>query len=160
MQGDSLFSTYSPAFVVYRVLNNGHSEWCEVLPHWDFYLHFSNNERCWTSFICLLGELLISVRNGRKVKVAQYCLTLCDPVDCIVLGILQARILEWVPFPWVDLQGIFPTQGSNPGLPHADGFFTSWATREAQMKGKGITLLIMCFAPGFSQTKCYFIVSF
>ena len=27
-------------------------------------------------------------------------------------------ILEWVAFPWVDLQGIFPTQGSNPGLPH------------------------------------------
>ena len=26
-------------------------------------------------------------------------------------------------------QGIFPTQGLNPGLPH--GFFTSWATREA-----------------------------
>ena len=30
------------------------------------------------------------------------------------------------------LQGIFPTQGLNPGLPTAGGFFTSWATREAQ----------------------------
>ena len=30
------------------------------------------------------------------------------------------------------LQGIFPTQGSNPGLPHSGSFFTSWATREAQ----------------------------
>ena len=29
------------------------------------------------------------------------------------------------------LQGIFPTQGSNPGLPIAGRFFTSWATREA-----------------------------
>ena len=29
------------------------------------------------------------------------------------------------------LQGIFPTQGSNPGLPHWGGLFTSWATREA-----------------------------
>ena len=29
------------------------------------------------------------------------------------------------------LQGIFPTQGLNPGLPHCR-FFTSWATREAQ----------------------------
>ena len=29
------------------------------------------------------------------------------------------------------LQGIFPTQGSNPGLPHCRQFFTSWATREA-----------------------------
>ena len=30
------------------------------------------------------------------------------------------------------LQGIFPTQGSNPGLLHCQRFFTSWATREAQ----------------------------
>ena len=40
-------------------------------------------------------------------------LTLCDPMDCSLPGssvhaILQARIL---------LQGIFPTQRSNPGLP-------------------------------------------
>ena len=30
------------------------------------------------------------------------------------------------------LQGIFPTQGLNPGLPHCRRFSTSWATREAQ----------------------------
>ena len=29
------------------------------------------------------------------------------------------------------LQGIFPTLGSNPGLPHCRQIFTSWATREA-----------------------------
>ena len=34
----------------------------------------------------------------------------------IVHGILQARILEWVAFSF--LQEIFPTQGSNPGLLH------------------------------------------
>ena len=28
-----------------------------------------------------------------KVKVSQLCLTLCDPMDYIVQGILQARIL-------------------------------------------------------------------
>ena len=33
-----------------------------------------------------------------------------------VSGILQARILEWGSLSL--LQGIFPTQGSNPGLPH------------------------------------------
>ena len=31
-----------------------------------------------------------------KVKVAQLCLTLGDPMDYTVHGILQARILEWV----------------------------------------------------------------
>ena len=35
-----------------------------------------------------------------KVKVAQSYLTLCDPMDYRVHGILQARILEWVAFPF------------------------------------------------------------
>ena len=34
------------------------------------------------------------------MKVAQSCLTLCNPVDCTVHGILQARILEWVAIPF------------------------------------------------------------
>ena len=33
------------------------------------------------------------------MKVTQLCLTLCDPKNYIVYGILQARILEWVVFP-------------------------------------------------------------
>ena len=33
-----------------------------------------------------------------EVKVAQSCLTLCDPMNYAVHGILQARILEWVAF--------------------------------------------------------------
>ena len=35
-----------------------------------------------------------------KVKVAQSCPTLCDPMDCIVPGILPARIMDWVAFPF------------------------------------------------------------
>ena len=35
-----------------------------------------------------------------EVKVAQWCLTLCDPMGYTVHGILQARILEWVAFPF------------------------------------------------------------
>ena len=35
-----------------------------------------------------------------NVKVAQSCPTLCDPVDYTVNGILQARILGWVAFPF------------------------------------------------------------
>ena len=44
-----------------------------------------------------------------KVKVAQSCLTLGDPMDYTVHGILQARILEWVAFP-------FPEDLPNPGI--------------------------------------------
>ena len=35
-----------------------------------------------------------------KENVTQSCLTLCDPMDYIIHGILQARILEWVAFPF------------------------------------------------------------
>ena len=42
-----------------------------------------------------------------KVQIAQSCPTLCNPMNYIVHGILQARILEWVVIPL--LQGIFPT---------------------------------------------------
>ena len=35
-----------------------------------------------------------------KVKVSQACQTLCNPMDYTVHGILQARILVWVAFPF------------------------------------------------------------
>ena len=35
-----------------------------------------------------------------KVKVTESCPTLCNPMDYAVHGILQARILEWVTFPF------------------------------------------------------------
>ena len=37
---------------------------------------------------------------GVKVKGAQSCPTICDPLDYTVHGILQARILEWVAYPF------------------------------------------------------------
>ena len=55
-------------------------------------------------------------RGRSEVKVTQSCPTLCNPMDYAVHGILQGRILEWVAFPFS--RGIFPTQESNPGLPH------------------------------------------
>ena len=65
-----------------------------------------------------------------KVKVAQSYLTFCDPMDYTVHGVLQARILEWVAFPFsrgslqpMDWIHVFPVPGR---------FFTGWATREAQ----------------------------
>ena len=65
-----------------------------------------------------------------KVKVIQSCPTLCDPMDYTVQGILQARILEWVAFPFSrgSSQPMDETQVSHI----ASGFFTSWATKEAQ----------------------------
>ena len=95
------------------------------------------------------GGILMESESSKEYPI------LCDPMDYTVHGILQARILEWVAFPFSRdipnpgielrspaqqadslsaepqgkpknagvgslslLQGIFPTQGLNPGLPH------------------------------------------
>ena len=44
VQEHSLFSTPSLAFIVCRLFDDGHSDWCEVIAHCGFELHFSNNE--------------------------------------------------------------------------------------------------------------------
>ena len=70
-------------------------------------------------------------------KLLQLCLTLCDPMDCNLLGssvhgILQARILQW----WACLPpGDLPDQEIEPmslmSSALARGFFTTSATWEA-----------------------------
>ena len=37
------FSIPPPAFVICRLINDGHSDWCEVISHSRFDLHFCNN---------------------------------------------------------------------------------------------------------------------
>ena len=58
-----------------------------------------------TESFCILrsdtGRCFISVHYEGEGEVAQLCPTICDPVDCNLLGfsvhgILQARILEWI----------------------------------------------------------------
>ena len=44
-------------------------------------------------------NLLIGFRF-HVVTLLQSCPTLCDPMDYTMHGILQARILEWVAFPF------------------------------------------------------------
>ena len=67
------------------------------------------------------------------VKVAQSCPALCDPMYYTVHGILQARILSRTARSCSLLQGIFPTQGSNPGLPHC-----RWILYQLSHKGSQI----------------------
>ena len=65
-----------------------------------------------------------------KVKVAQSCLTLCDPLGYTVHGILQARILEWVVFP-------FSRGSSDPGIePRSPALQVASLPAESQGKPK------------------------
>ena len=65
------------------------------------------------------------------MKLIQSCQTVCDPMDYINHGILQATILEWVAFPF-SRGSSQPRYQTHVSLT-AGGFFTSWATRKAQI---------------------------
>ena len=54
----------------------------------------------------------------------------CDPMDYIVQGILLARILEWVAFPFS--RGFSQPRDGTQVSHIAGGFFTNQAIREAQ----------------------------
>ena len=74
------------------------------------------------------------------VKVAQSCLTLCDLMNCSpavssVHGILQTRILEWVPFPspgdlfdpWIESRSLALQDDSLPSeSPRGGGVICGW----------------------------------
>ena len=58
-----------------------------------------------------------------KVKVTQSCPTLCNPMDYRVHGIIQARILEWVVFPF--FRGSSQSRDQTQVSRIAGRFFTS-----------------------------------
>ena len=91
--------------------------------------------------------------------VIKSCPTLCDPMDCSlpgpsVHGILQARILECC---HALLQGIFPTQGSNPcllWLLHCRQIPYHWATKNKQTKRDIINKCLSGQASVGERGKC------
>ena len=73
---------------------------------------------CQQKFTFKKEEVTFGVSEKVKVLATQSCLTLCHPIDyslpgSSVHGILQAGMLDHFL-----LQGMFSTQGSNPGLIH------------------------------------------
>ena len=51
------FSPHPLQIIVCRVFDDGYLDWCEVIPHCSFELHFSNNLWCWASFQMFVGYL-------------------------------------------------------------------------------------------------------
>ena len=84
----------------------------------------------WSSYIYVLYafffRLFSIIGYYRESGGPQSCPAICDPMDYTVREILQARILEWIAFP-------FSRWSSQPRdqtqVSHTVGrFFTSWAT--------------------------------
>ena len=84
-------------------------------------------ERFFPLGFCQAKDKLSHLKKAKKLKicikgkVAQSCLTLCNPMDYTVNGILQARRLEWDSFSGGSSQPRDQTQVSCI----AGGFFTS-----------------------------------
>ena len=55
----ALFSTSLPIFFICGLLDNSHSDSCEVIPTWGFDLHFPHNYWCWASFHVSSGHLYV-----------------------------------------------------------------------------------------------------
>ena len=94
----------------------------------------------WTPAVVRTGRVGVGgcaplTSSGYTVVLIQSWPPLCDPIDCSppgssVHGILQARILEWVAMPFS--RGSSPPRDWTQVSHIAGGFFTFWATREAQ----------------------------
>ena len=91
-----------------------HAPWpwkTSQIPHFKVPILYHSSEVKWKSL----------------TQVTHSCLTLCNPMDCI----LQARILEWVAIPFS--RGSSQPRDQTQVSHIAGGFFTSWATREAHI---------------------------
>ena len=109
---------------------NKYDTHCLTVIQWDYFLQCLDHK--------ILNIYSASTGFYVCVLITQYCLTLCDPMNCSppessVHGILQARILEWVAIPFSrgssrprDLTQVCCTAGR---------FFTIWAT-EAMLNQK------------------------
>ena len=102
--------------------------WAIPWPLWSQVPHLQNgdNKPYLLGFLWGIKETMhrkstaLGLAPKVRVLVAQSCLTLCDPMECIlpgssVHGTAFPRREYWSGMPFL-LQGIFLTQGSNSGL--------------------------------------------
>ena len=87
-----------------------------------------------------VSYILFIYEEVKWSEVAQSCLTLCDPMDCSLPGsslhgILQARILEWIAISFS--RGSSRLRDQTQVSCIAGGFFTIWATKEAEEHKSG-----------------------
>ena len=76
-----------------------------------------------------------SEEKRAKVKIAQLCLTLCNPMNCTVHGIPTGQNTGVGSL--FLLQGVFPIQESNPGLSHCRQILYQLSPEEKKGSLKG-----------------------
>ena len=89
----------------------------------------------------------LNIKVRVKVKVAQSCPTLCNPMDYTVCGIFQARILEWVAF-------LFSRGSSQPRSQiHISRIAGRFLPSESQAKPKNTGVGSLSFLLGIFPTQ-------
>ena len=92
-----LFSTPSPAFIVCKLFDDGHSYQCEVISHCSFDLHFSKCQQIWKTqqwpqdwkrSVCIPIP-----KKGNAKECSNYrTIALISHASKVMLKVLQARI--------------------------------------------------------------------
>ena len=108
------------------------------------WLFFLWNYNVWGFFRYIKFDLMVmlcfvhseSVFMTFESKVTQLCSTLCNPMDCSLLGssvhgIFQARILEWIAISFS--RGSFQLRDLTQISCFASRLLTIWATREPML---------------------------
>ena len=121
----TMFCTLFPPFKP-SVYGSSESSWVQFFPHIQAVTHSCQSSPGTVLYFSLLNFFFFLALAKNFILmliillVAHSCPTLCDSMVCSlpgpsVHGILQVITLECI---ITLLQGIFPTQGSNPGLLH------------------------------------------
>ena len=109
-----------------RLLSDQTREAWEVDEEMDVVLGLIQSSWSWEQYFLPLCVPFSYLEKGDEmpmrlylmdwVLVAQWCLTLCDPMDCSLPGSsVRARILEWVSISFS--RGLFSNPGIKPGGP-------------------------------------------
>ena len=129
----------SQIYLLYTILSG--------VDYFEDFIFFLENQTHLFAFLTLLlsPQQPVSLKVKVIVKVTQLCLTLCDPMDYIVHGVLQARTLKYmaVPFSRGSSQPRDWTQVSHI----AGGFFTGQATGKLKNPGVGSLCLLQWIFP-------------
>ena len=118
---------------------------CFLLWGQDVHFHWNLGEVCSKMIVVVcvyvvvlwivsLFSLYLSLTSSCLLNESESCSIMSNSMRphglYIIHGILQARILEWVAFPFA--RGSSPPRDRTQVSCIAGRFFTSWATREAQ----------------------------
>ena len=95
----SPFSTPTLAFIVCRLFDEGHSDWCDVVSHCSFD-YFSNNEWCWASLHEFVSHLYVFLGEmSLQVSFPLFDWVVCfSGIELYELYILEINSLSVVSF--------------------------------------------------------------